>query len=63
MKALGVCRSYKMRWKEMVPWLSEAKDAMWKEFKDALLLVNKRHDDYYKQRHEQEQANSKRKTK
>lgn len=62
-KAFKRVQELQDEWKETGPVAEEFKDAMWKEFKDAFTLVNKRHDDYYKQRHEQEQANLEKKNK
>lgn len=44
-------------WRETGPVAMEFRDAMWKEFKDASTVINKRHDDYFKQLHEKEEEN------
>lgn len=45
------------QWKETGPVAQEFRDSMWKDFKDASTIINKKHDDYFKQLHEQEAAN------
>lgn len=44
-------------WKETGPVAPEFRENMWKEFKDASTVINRRHDEYFKQLHEQEEAN------
>lgn len=44
-------------WKETGPVAQEFRDSMWKDFKDASTIINKKHDDYFKQLHEQEAEN------
>lgn len=44
-------------WKETGPVAQEFRESMWKDFKDASTIINKKHDDYFKQLHEQEAAN------
>lgn len=44
-------------WKETGPVAPEFREAMWKEFKDASAVINKRHDDYFKELKEKEEQN------
>ena len=44
-------------WRETGPVAMEFRDIMWKEFKDASTVINKRHDEYFKQLHEKEEEN------
>lgn len=44
-------------WKETGPVAPEFRDIMWKDFKDASTVINKRHDDYFKELREKEEQN------
>lgn len=44
-------------WKETGPVAPEFRDIMWKDFKDASTVINKRHDDYFKDMREKEEQN------
>ncbi|MBR8702678.1 DUF349 domain-containing protein [Porphyromonas levii] len=44
-------------WKETGPVAPEFRDSMWKDFKDASTVINKRHDDYFKELREKEEQN------
>lgn len=44
-------------WKETGPVAPEFRDSMWKDFKDASTVINKRHDDYFKDLREKEEQN------
>ncbi len=44
-------------WKETGPVAPEFRDTMWKEFKDASTVINKRHDDHFKELREKEEQN------
>lgn len=44
-------------WKEVGPVAPEFKDSLWKDFKDAQQVVNKKHDDHFKALHEDEKVN------
>lgn len=44
-------------WKETGPVAPEFRDTMWKDFKDASTVINKRHDDYFKELREKEELN------
>lgn len=48
-------------WKETGPVALEFRDSMWKDFKDASTIINKKHDDFFKQLHEQETENMEKK--
>lgn len=50
-------------WRETGPVAKELRDEIWNEFKDASTVVNKRHQDYFDARREQELANEAEKTK
>ncbi|MDD7557786.1 MAG: DUF349 domain-containing protein [Porphyromonas somerae] len=44
-------------WKETGPVAPEFRDIMWKDFKDASTVINKRHDDFFKELREKEEQN------
>lgn len=44
-------------WKETGPVAPEFRDSLWKDFKDASTVINKRHDDYFKELREKEEQN------
>lgn len=44
-------------WKETGPVAPEFRESMWKDFKDASTVINKRHDDYFKDLREKEEQN------
>lgn len=44
-------------WKETGPVAPEFRESMWKDFKDASTIINKRHDDYFKELREKEEQN------
>lgn len=50
-------------WRETGPVAKELRDEIWTEFKDASTVVNKRHQEYFDSRREQEQLNEAEKTK
>lgn len=62
-KAFRELQTLNDQWKETGPVATEFREAMWKEFKDAASVINKRHDDFFKKRHEEELENLEKKKK
>ncbi|MDO5036496.1 MAG: DUF349 domain-containing protein [Porphyromonas sp.] len=56
-KAFREVQALQDQWKEIGPVAPDFRDAVHKDFKDAVTVVNKRHDDHFKQIQEQEQKN------
>lgn len=56
-KAFRELRSLHDLWRETGPVAPEFRENMWREFKEASTVINKRHDEYFKTLHEQESEN------
>ncbi|MDO4790584.1 MAG: DUF349 domain-containing protein [Porphyromonas sp.] len=50
------------RWKETGPVAPDLRESMWKEFKDATVIVNKNHSSFFEKRRENEKKNLEKKT-
>lgn len=50
------------RWKETGPVAPDLREPMWKEFKDATVIVNKNHSSFFEKRRENEKKNLEKKT-
>lgn len=50
-------------WRNIGPVAKELRESLWDEFKEASTVINKRHQEYFEQRKETEQANEEAKTK
>ncbi len=50
------------QWRELGPVAKELRESIWDEFKEASTVINKRHQDYFEKRKEEETANETRKT-
>lgn len=51
------------QWREIGPVAKEIRDSLWEEFREVSAVVNRRHQDYFQQRKNEEQANEEGKTK